>query len=128
MKNKDIYSIALSILAQNIDGEENSDFEERAPYILANFCRDLCELDKIARKLTNTPANTNFTAVRLSLESDFPLLDRFASAAAKYLAAMLVIDEDSELSDRLYDMYCETIASIQSQLPSLLEKITDKYL
>ena len=128
MKNKDIYSNALSLLAQDITGEENSDFEERAPYIIANFCREVFELDKLVRSILGLTVKKEFTSVQLPLDSEFPLLDRFAAVGATYLAAMLIIDEDSELSDRLYDIYCDSMASLQSAIPAVIEKITDRYL
>lgn len=127
MKNRDIYSTALGLLAQNIDGEENSDLEDRAQYILASFCREVFEFDKVARRLLGLAAEKEFNRTLLSLDGDFPLLDRFSPIAAKYLAAMLIIDEDGELSDRLYSMYCDSMAALQSQLPAVIEKITDKY-
>ena len=128
MKNRDIYSTALGLLAQNIDGEENSDFEDRAPYILANFCREVFDFDRAFRKVLGLAAAQEFTRAQLPLDSEFPLLERFAAVAAKYLAAMLIIDENSDLSDRLYAMYCDSMATLQGQIPAVIEKITDKYL
>ena len=127
MKNRDIYATALGLLAQNIDGEENVDLEDRAQYILASFCREVFEFDKTARRLLGISAEKCFSSAILSLDSDFPLLERFAPIAAKYLAAMLIIDEDGELSDRLYSMYCDSMATLQAQLPAVIEKITDNY-
>ena len=127
MINRDIYTNALALLSQNISGNETTDFEERAPYILANFCREVFEIDNILRGVLGLAVQGDFSNVILDLDTDFPLLDRFAAVAAKYLAAMLVIDENSELSDKLYDMYCDGIATIQSAIPSVIEKITDKY-
>jgi hypothetical protein len=130
MTNRDIYSTALGLLAQNIDGEENGDLEDRAPYILASFCSEVFEIDRLARRLLDLSSGsaTEFSRTFLPLDGEFPLLERFASAAAKYLAAMLIIDEDSELSDKLYDMYCDSMATLQSQLPSVIEKIVNKYI
>ena len=128
MTNRDIYATALGLLAQNIDGEENSDLEDRAPYILASFCSEVFELDRLARRLLGLGAEKEFNRAFLPLDGEFPLLERFASAAAKYLAAMLMIDEDSELSDKLYDMYCDSMATIQSQLPTVIEKLVNKYV
>ena len=127
MINRDIYTNALSLLAQNTDGSETSDFEERAPYILANFCREAFGLDKHLRIASGLTAQKEFGKMILELDSEFPLLDRFVTVGATYLAAMLIIDEDRELSDRLYDMYCDAMATLQCQMPSIIEKITEKY-
>lgn len=128
MRNRDIYSSALGLLAQGVDGAQTSDFEDRAPYILATFCREVFELDKAIRSILGVSSAQEFTGAYLSLDGEFPLLERFTAIAAKYLAAMLIIDEDSDLSDRLYAMYCDSMATLQSQIPAVIEKITDKYL
>lgn len=128
MRNRDIYSNALGLLAQGVDGAQTSDFEDRAPYILATFCREVFELDRAIRSILGVSSAQEFTGAYLSLDGEFPLLERFTAIAAKYLAAMLIIDEDSDLSDRLYAMYCDSIATLQSQIPAVIEKITDKYL
>ena len=128
MRNRDIYSSALGLLAQGVDGAQTSDFEDRAPYILATFCREVFELDRAIRSILGVSSAQEFTGAYLSLDGEFPLLERFTAIAAKYLAAMLIIDEDSDLSDRLYAMYCDSMATLQSQIPAVIEKITDKYL
>lgn len=127
MTNKDIYLAALSILAQNAPDGENADYEERAPYLIATFCSDALETDTLMRKALGISSAKSFNEIFLPLEDSFPLLDRFASAAAKYLAAMLVIDEDSELSEKLFEMCCDGMALIRKELPYALESIVDKY-
>jgi hypothetical protein len=39
-----------------------------------------------------------------------------------------MIDEDMELSDKLFDNYCDSMARIETEIPSKLEKIAEKYL
>ncbi len=127
MKNKEIYNSALRLLASGGEPQENADYEERAPYILASFCNEMLELDKAIRTFLELKPSSLTPTVWLDLEADFPLLDRFFSLAAKHLAAMLIIDEDGELSDKLYNMYCEGIALITKELPARLESIINKY-
>lgn len=128
MKNRDIYASALNLLAQSEMSDENMDYEERAPYLIAAFCNEVCEMDSLLRKVMGSPSKGSFHEVWIPLDEDFPLLERFASVAAKYLAAMLVLDEDGELSDRLYEMYCDGISLIRSELPYAVEKIVNKYI
>ena len=45
MTNRDIYLRALSIIGESCDAEENEDYEERAPYLLAAFCTEAKEID-----------------------------------------------------------------------------------
>ncbi|MBE6667310.1 MAG: hypothetical protein E7607_03255 [Ruminococcaceae bacterium] len=128
MKNRDIYKAALHLLSQSADEGENPDFEERAPYLLASFCSEVFEIDRIYRSILNLPPIDKFDRVWLPLDEDFPLVERLASVASKYLAAMLVIDEDSELSDKLYEHYCDGISRLRAELPCVLESIKNKYI
>ena len=45
-----------------------------------------------------------------------------------YLAAMLVIDYDEELSDKLYDRYCDSVSVISSAIPFEIESIINRYI
>ena len=127
MLNKEIYTSALHLLAQSTAEDENQDYEERAPFIIASFCNEVLEIDQLMRKFLGLDSGIDFHKVWLALDELFPLLDRFAPIGAKYLAAMLVIDEDSELSDKLYEMYCDAISTLRSEIPCVIEKITNKY-
>ena len=127
MTNRKIYECALHILAQNGVECDNSDYEERASYILATFCSEMDRTDDLMRKAFKAPVKITFQNVWISLDEDFPLVNRFAPLAAKYLAAMLVIDEDGELSDRIYDMYCQSISALKRDIPCIIESTADKY-
>ena len=127
MKNRDIYETALRILAQSTVTGENEDFEERAPYLIASFCSEALEINRhLCEALGKTPI-TDFERVWLPLEETFPLLDRLAPIACLYLAAMLILDEDSETSDKLYARYCEKLTALWQEIPAVIEKIKEKY-
>lgn len=127
MKNRTIYENALRLLAQRVSSSYNEDLEERAPYLIASFCNEAMDIDAHIRKALGLEEIADFDKVWLSFDDDFPLLDRFASVAAQYLASMLVIDEDGELSDKLYELYCDGISLIKDEIPSALESIVDRY-
>ena len=114
--NKQIYEGALGLIGELNDPMLCEDYEERAPYILAAFCSLASEIDKRLRIVDSLEEQPRFSHVCLSLDSSFPLCDRLAPAATIYLAAMLVIGENDELSDSLYDKYCDAIASIGSSV------------
>ena len=127
MKNRDIYESALRILAQSSVLGENEDFEDRAPYLLASFCSEALEINRhLCEALGMTPL-TQMDSVLLPLEETFPLLDRLAPIACLYLAAMLILDEDGETSDKLYARYCEKITALWHEIPAVIEKIKEKY-
>ncbi len=127
MKNKDIYSGALRILAQKAVVGENEDYEERAPYLIAAFCSECSAADAAYRRGNSLPASEAVSEVYVDLADDFPCSSCFATAACMYLAAMLVLDEDSELSDKLFEKYTDIMSALCAKIPSLVEEITNKY-
>ena len=127
MKNRDIYISALHLIGERADAIENEDYIERAPFILAAFCTECAETDTAYRLEKGLAPRESTSNVSLPIDSDFPCADRFVNAAASYLAAMLVIDENMELSDKLFDRYCDSMATIQSELPAHIEKIAQRY-
>ena len=128
MTNRLIYSSALSRLGSGFDDEQKEAFESRVPFLISAFCTESAELDQAYREANGLEAAPEFDAVCVHLDGDFPRSERFSSAAAFYVAAMLVIDDDLELSDRLFDNYCDCMARIQSEIPTKLERIAQKYL
>jgi hypothetical protein len=127
MLNKDIYDNALSILAESMVEGANTDYEERAPFLLAAFCTEALDTDTALRQALDESKAKAFNPVFVSLDDEFPLLARFSPAGALYLASMLVVDEDPDLSDRLYDKYSDAMSSICATLPAACESITDRY-
>ena len=127
MKNREIYELSLSLLAQQIDSTENEDLEERAPFLLASFCSEACELDRYLRQRAGLGGACDFEKVRIDLDEDFPLLERLAPLAGLYLAAMLIIDEDDTLSDTLYDRYCDGMTALRCGIPCAVETIANAY-
>ncbi len=105
---------------------DNADYEERAPYIIAAFCNEAQERDKAWRALSNITTQENtWNPVFIALQEVFPLSDRFASAAVFYLAAMLVLDIDEELSDKFYDRFCDAMSTIDSNIELLAADTND---
>ena len=127
MKNRDIYISALHLIGEKADSEENCDYEERAPYLLSAFCTEAEATEKAYREYKTLGDPPEIDNVCIPLDLDFPRVDRFCRAATLYLAAMLIIDENPELSDKLFDKYCCAMATIQSEIPARIERIAEKY-
>ena len=127
--NRDIYNNALVCIGERVNGENTADYEERAPYLIASFCSLAKSTDKSIRKAEGLDAQPKFSPVFISLDDQFPLCDRLMPSAAVYVAAMLVIDEDADLSDSLYDKYCDSMATLAMSggLESSCETIAEKY-
>ena len=116
MNNREIYAFALHALAQHQISDQTADFEERAPYLLAACCTEAQALDTAWRRSLGQTSAPALSGVRLDLEAEFPLSQPFVPLAGFYLAAMLIIDEDVELSDKFYERWCDGMASLRAQL------------
>ena len=127
MKNRDIYISALHLIGENAYAEENLDYEERTPYLLAAFCSEGATTDAAYREYKNLGTTPPVDSVSIPLDVDFPFAERFVHAASLYVAAMLIIDENTELSDKLFDKYCDAMTTIESEIPLKIEKIADRY-
>ena len=127
MKCKDIFKSALRLLNEKGAEDESGDFAERAPYILAAMFSEAARTDKNYRTAFGLGAQEGFSPTYAELNSIFPLCDRFSSAAAFYLASLLIVDENDELSDSFYDRYCDSMASISSEICGKAEKIKNVY-
>ncbi len=122
----EIYEAALALIGER-ENEGTGDYAERAPYLLAAFCSEAGALDTLCRSAGSLDKQPAYSAVMIELASVFPLTRRFAKPASLYIAAMLVLDENEELSEKLYDRYCDAMSSICSGIPGAIEKITDIY-
>ena len=127
MQNQEIYEGALRLISESMTDGENEDYKDRASYLIAAFCSETEELDRSMRKRLGIEARESFNPVWISLEDEFPSVDRLAPAACLYVAAMLILDDDPERSDSLYDKYCDSIASLETSFPMSLETIRDSY-
>ena len=127
MTNREIFFSAMRFIGEPPSAIENADYEDRAPYLIAAFCSEAAQTASAYCEANGITVDTEVDLVFLDLDLPFPYADRFAMAAALYLAAMLVIDENIELSDKLFDRYCYAMATIQSEIPSQIEKIAQKY-
>ena len=127
MTVREIYNGALKLMSESAEDQENEDYEERAPYIMATFCSQLRGTDSAIRRLTGENETKSFSPVYVQLDSEFPLLDAFVAPAMLYLAAMLVIDYDTELYDRFFSRYCDAVSKICDTTVGVCEKTADKY-
>ena len=127
MTCKDIYDAALSLIAESADPADTADYEERAPYLLAAFCAEHYQTDMRVREVMGEQTADEPNSLYLALETQFPLLPRFTAGAALYLAAMLIIDDFPDFSDRLYDRYCDSVSRLYDCLPAVCKQTVNKY-
>ena len=127
MTCRELYEAALRLVCENADHGDVSDYEDRAGYILATAVTQCAPLDVAYRKANGLPTSTPFAGVWIDLEEDFPLCDIFSPAVLHYLCAMLVLDENERLSDKLFELYADEMATIQSSFPAKNGKTLDHY-
>lgn len=106
---------------------DTADYEERATYLLAAFCSDMTEIQETYREMTGEGGERIPPAACLPLDGEFPCPERFYSPAAYYLAAMLVIEENPDFSDRLFARYSDAISTICESLHWQASPIEDLY-
>ena len=114
MTNREIYDAALALLAEE-QYEDCADYESRAPYLLAAFVNECREVNGFYHAAHGKEAEEQEGCVMMDLDGEFPLHTRFASAAASYLAALLVEAESETLSDRLFARYADEITRIRCE-------------
>lgn len=125
---RDVYTAALAMISEpQSDTSRRADFDERAPYLLAAMCDEARAMDAVFRRACDEEAQEQFSPVCLELDAAFPLTERFAAPAATYLAAMLVLDENEELSDKLYGRYCDLMSDLCATCPASSAPIVDVY-
>ena len=127
MKLRSVYLTALKLIGEVDCSLSESELAERAPYIGAALCREAASLDRAYRKAFGIGESKEFEGLYLDLNAEFPLADRFAPAAAYFMAAMLILDEDTELYEKLFERWCDALASISAEIPFVKGSTTDVY-
>ena len=120
MTNRSILNSACSLLSEGTNTNTPEDYEDRACYILATFCNQSTRVQKkylLAHQLTFTEYRERST---VEMADSFPLVPVLVPAATYYLAAMLAIDENETLSDKLFDLYASEIATISAEADAIL--------
>lgn len=107
------------------DSEEASELdpESGATYHLAAFCCECAAIDALYRRQHGMAPAGRYSSVALPMDAPFPLIPRLVPAATAYLASMLVLDTDEELSERLYGRYCDLMATLCTSIPGAGEVI-----
>lgn len=127
MVYNEIYESALQLIGEVPNTPSVSDYETRASYILANLTTTLAPLDVHYSAATGTSNMTPIARSYVELSKFFPLSTSFTPLATFYLASMLVIDENEELSQRLYKLYTEELERFKADIPRQSQNIIDRY-
>lgn len=123
----EILAASLKLLGEAGGIDDNADYAERAPYIIASFIGEAIDVDKKYRLANNIEGDADFEGVFIDLDQEFPLCERLISPAVLYLSSMLLSDESPELSEDYYERYCDSISSVCSSLPFDSQDIKNCY-
>ncbi|MGM9642320.1 MAG: hypothetical protein ACI3XI_03825 [Eubacteriales bacterium] len=127
MKLVNIFETAKRLLGGAITADNDGDLDERAPYIGAALCTEAAALDRAYRAAFGLPEQPEFPALYIELNAELPLCDRFAPAASYYMAAMLILDSNGALYNKLFDRWCTALAEISAEIPFVKGSTADVY-
>ena len=127
MTYRELYDNALRLICETGIDSDNDDYEERAGYILATFLGQCAPADRQYRVAHGMTAHRISPTACVELNRTFDLAEEFVTSAEHYLAAMLVLDENEEMSEKFFALYTDEISAILGSLPSSRESITDRY-
>ena len=127
MTFREIFNAAVGMVCESVENGDCADYEERAPYLLAAACNECAASDRSYRMAHGADGGSYSETVCVGLDDAFPLADALATGVTYYLAAMLVLDENEEMSDRFFSLFCDTLSRIRASLPAKPEAIGDRY-
>lgn len=127
MKFKNVYTSALRLINERIGSCADTDFASRAPSIASAIVSEAEEIDRDYRTAHGLPEASYPAGTEIPLDDPFPLCDRFAPAAAYFMAAMLILDEDDAEYERFYDLWCDAIGSIAASIPAVSAPTREMY-
>ena len=127
MTYREIFKSAVALIAEDVNGDTIADYEDRALYILATFCNQTAAIDARYRTANGCIPSAWIGASTVNMNAIFALHEVFVPVAAYYLASALVLDENEEMSEHLFALYTDAIASIAASLPCSTAPVTDAY-
>ncbi len=127
MKCDDIRETAYALIGETNTFSDTRDYDDRFPFVLATFINQNSSLDGVVKKQLGIVGEDCHAVCGTDIFGDFPLLDRFAAPAVYYVASMLVTDENTELSDKFFELYEKAMNDMFSALPLTHGQIEDAY-
>lgn len=121
-----IWSLSARMLGEEPDARDVEDLRRRAAALICALCAEWQEADRLYRETWGKEAGS-WNGASLTPEDEFPLCPRFSSAAAKRLAAMLIIGENRDLYELFADEARQDMERIMRELPAEVGRITQKY-
>lgn len=143
MRVREIYDAALAFLGEKEGTHIEYDFERRAGYIIAEAVTMLKGLDRELRRsageedheypggdANGMPRDSLLFAepVVYSMDNDFPLCDVLAHPVALFVSAMLMVNQNQDLYEYFYDLWCTEVSRITASVPGISAGTKETYL
>ncbi|MBR3893679.1 MAG: hypothetical protein IKJ35_00880 [Clostridia bacterium] len=128
MTLREITNAAIALVCEEPESVDTQDYKDRAAFILPTFCGHCAAIDDRYRSANAMEKKATFSSTYMDLEETFPLSAIFIAPATYYLAAMLTVDENEEMSDRFFALYTDSVASVEAGLAAVAEQISDRYV
>lgn len=126
MTNQNICDAAITLCGE-MPSAATGDYTARSFTVLALIYDQCLPLDNAYRAAHGAEPSAWTPCVTIGPDEDFPLSDVFIPAVSYALAALLVTDENGELSNLFYGRYVAALAEIRRLIPAAPEPITDRY-
>ena len=127
MNYSEIYESAVNLIGEAVGTPSVSDYETRAGYIMANVTTILIPIDAQYMAANGLTGSTPSIRAYVEMNKVFPLSSVFVPAATLYVAAMLVLTENAELSASFYELYRNELTRIRNTLSFKKGPTVDKY-
>lgn len=127
MTYREIYENALRMICEDSTVSDSADYEERAAYILATLISECAAVDKQYRLAEGLEAVPHAPVACVELDDAFSLCDALIPIAVYYLSAMLVLDENEDMSEKFFSLYTDALTSFLSGLRHTSHPIDDRY-
>lgn len=129
MTNEQVFQAALHLAGElsSSDSTVNADYREHSGYLLAMVCRQCEAVENAYRKANQKGAVALPDQLSYQLSATFPLSAPLSTAAAFGLAALLVADENPDLSASLHARFQSSLQELLASLPMQTESIVDRY-
>ena len=126
MTNHDICVAAIKLAGETAP-EDCPDYLTRSSAILALVFTECAALDASYREAHGKEESGWTPCVSVDLSAAFPLSEIFSAPVTYALAALLVVDENDELSGTLFTRFAALMNEIRRGISAKSVPITDRY-
>lgn len=126
MNCRNIFNCAAALIAEDPYDENNEDLLIRSVNIINTFIYNTYDVGNLYEMRVLNQFERHYREVE-NIDDTFPLCDDIAGICIYYLAAMLINNENTELSGKFYNEYKTMLNNIVDKIPADIQSISDIY-